>query len=164
MVFARNLNGPLSSLLKQLDAEVGKNKDSDLRSVAFFLTDDADATEAKLKELAEKQKLTENVPLTVVEGVAGPPAWQINEAADLTVMLYTKGKVVSYFAFKAGEFDEKKVKAIVAEIPKILPSKEKAEESKNKAADAEQKKKQQVEELKKKLEERKKQDEKGGSK
>lgn len=162
MLFARNINGPLSSLLKQLDSAVAKNKDAELRSVAFFLTDDADATEAKLKELAAKQKLSENIPLTVVEGVAGPPAWQINEGADLTVMLYTEGKVVSNFAFKAGELDEKKVKAIVAEIPKILPAAEKSQASDKKDGDSEQKKK--VEELKKKLEERKKQDEKGGSK
>jgi hypothetical protein len=162
VLFARNINGPLSSLLKQLDSAVAKNKDAELRSVAFFLTDDADATEAKLKELAAKQKLSENIPLTVVEGVAGPPAWQINEGADLTVMLYTEGKVVSNFAFKAGELDEKKVKAIVAEIPKILPAAEKSQASDKKDGDSEQKKK--VEELKKKLEERKKQDEKGGSK
>ena len=142
----------MSSLLKQLDAAVAKNKDADLRSVAFFLTDDIDATEAKLKELAEKEKISDNIPLTVVEGIAGPEAYKIHQDADLTVLLYTKGKVVSNFAFKSGELDEKKVKAIVAELPKILPSKEEVDEQAKKKKDDEKR----VEELKRKLGELKK--------
>ena len=148
----------MSSLLKQFDSAVAKNKDADLKSVAFFLTEDADATEAKLKELAEKEKISENVPLTLVEGVAGPPAFKIHQDADVTVMLYTKGTVVSNFAFKAGELDEKKVKVIVAELPKILPDKEELE-AKSKRAEELKKK---LEELKNKEKEKEKQ--KGDSK
>ena len=146
----------MSSLLKQLDAAVANNKDADLRSVAFFLTDDTDATEAKLKELAEKEKISDNIPLTLVEGVAGPPAYKIHQEADLSVMLYTKGTVVSNFAFKSGELDEKKVKAIVAELPKILPTKEEADAQAKKKQEDDQAREKRVEELKKKLEELKK--------
>ena len=155
-MFARNVTGPLSSLLKQLDTAVAKNKDADLKSVAFFLTDDTDATEAKLKELAEKEKISENVPLAIVEGVTGPPAFKIHEDAAVTVMLYTKGIVVSNFAFKSGELDEKKVKAIVAELPRILPSEDEAEEQAKKKKEDDQAREKRVEELKKKLEELKK--------
>ena len=144
MLFARDVNGPLSSLLKQFDAAVAKNKDADMRSFAVFLTDDADAMEKKLKDLAEKQKISENVPLAIVEDIAGPPAFKIDKDADVTVLLYTKGKVVSNFAFKAGELKEKDVKAIVAQLPKILPTEEEPKKQ------AEQQK--QIEEIKKKLE------------
>ena len=166
-MFARNVTGPLSSLLKQLDTAVAKNKDADLRSVAFFLTDDTDATETKLKELADKEKISENVPLAIVEGVAGPPAFRIHEEAAVTVMLYTNGTVVSNFAFKSGELDEKKVKAIVAELPKILPTKEEGEAQAKKKQEQDQAREKRVEELKKKIEELKKKEkdkEKGESK
>ena len=152
MLFARNVTGPVSSLLKQFDAAVVKNKEADMRSFAIFLTDDSEATEAKLKELAEKERISENVPLAIVEDVAGPPAYKINKDAEVTVLLYTKGKVVSNFAFKAGELKEKDVKAIVAQLPKILPTKEELEEQ--------VKIKKEVEDLKKKLEAAKKEKEK----
>src|SRR5262245_4660536 len=122
MLFARDITAPLSSLLKQFDAAVTKNKDADMRSFAVFLSEDADEMEQKLKKLAEKEKITENVPLTVVEDIAGPPLFKINKDAEVTVMLYTGGKVVSNFAFKAGELKDKDVKAIIAQLPKILPS------------------------------------------
>ena len=157
-MFARNVTGPLSSLLKQLDAAVAKNKEADLRSVAFFLTDDVDTIEEKIKELAEKEKISENLPLTVVEGSAGPPLYRINQEAELTVMLYRRGKVESNFAFKSGELDEKKVKAIVADLPKILPTKEELEEQAKKKNEEDQARQKRIEELKKKLEEQKKKD------
>jgi len=151
MLFAREVTGPLGSLLKQFDAAVAKNKDADMRSFAVFLTDDADATEAKLKKLAEKEKISENVPLTIVEDIAGPEPYKINKDADVTVILYTKGKVVSNFAFKAGELNEKDVKNIVAALPKILPTEEELKEEAERQKKAAESRKQ-LEEIKKKLE------------
>ncbi len=148
MLFAREVTGPLSSLLKQFDASVAKNKDADLKSFAVFLTEDSEAMETKLKAFSEKEKISENVPLTVVESLSGPEPYKINKDAEVTVMLYNKGKVVSNFAFKAGEMKEKDVKAIVAQIPKILPDEGELKEK----AEREAKLKKDVEELKKKLE------------
>jgi hypothetical protein len=139
-------------LLKQLDAAVAKNKDADMRSFAVFLSDDADDMAEKLKAVAEKQKLSENVPLTVVEETAGPPAYKIDKDADVTVLLYTKGKVVSNFAFKAGELQDKQVKAILAELPKILPSEEELKAQREAAERA----KKIAEEIKRRAEEAKK--------
>ena len=144
MLFARDLTGPLSSLLKQFDTAVDKNKEADMRSFAVFLTDDSDAMEKKIKEFAEKNKISENVPLTIVEDTAGPLAFNVDKDAAVTVLLYTEGKVVSNFAFKAGEMKDKDVKAIVAQLSKILPT----EEDLKKQAE----KKKQIEEIKKKLE------------
>ena len=151
MLFARDVTGPLSSLLKQLDAAVAKNKEADMRSFAVFLTDDTEATEKQLKELAQKEKLSENVPLAIVEGPAGPPEFKVNKDAEVTVLLYTKNKVVKNFAFKPGEMKDKDVKTIVAELAKILPTKEELEQQ--------AKVKKEVEELKKKLEAAKKEKE-----
>jgi hypothetical protein len=151
MLFARDIQGPLSSLLKQFDAAVGKNKESDMRSFAVFLSEDSDEMEGKIKALVEKEKISENVPLTIVEDIAGPPAFKIAKDAEVTVLLYTKGKVVSNFAFKSGEMQDKHVKAILAQLPKILPSEE---ELKQKREAAERAKKV-ADELKKSEEEKK---------
>lgn len=156
MLFARDVTGPLSSLLKQFDAAVAKNKDADMRSFAIFLTDDGEAMEKKLTELAEKQKISENVPLTIVEDIAGPLAFKIDKDADVTVLLYTKGKVVSNFAFKAGELKDKDVKAIVAQLPKILPTEEEVKAE----AERQAKKQKELEEIKKKLEAKAKEEKK----
>jgi hypothetical protein len=150
MLFARNVTGPLSSLLKNFDQAVAKNKAADMRSFAVFLTDDGEAAEGKLKELADTARISENVPLTIVEDLAGPSPYKLHKEAEVTVLLYTKGKVVSNFAFKPGEFEEKHVKAIVAELPKILPS----EEELRKEAE----KRREIEEIRKKLEAAKKKD------
>jgi hypothetical protein len=140
MLFARDMSRPLSSLLKQFDDAVGKNKDADLRSFAVFLSDDAETMEKTLKSVAEKEKITENVPLTIVEEIAGPAAFKIHKDAEVTVLLYTKGKVVSNFAFKAGELQEKHVKAIVGDIPKILPSEEELQRARKLAEEIEKEK------------------------
>ena len=152
MLFARNVTGPLSSLLKQFDAAVAKNKDADMRSFAVFLTDDSEAMEPKLKELASKEKLSDNVPLTIVEDISGPEPYKISKDAEVTVLLYKQGRVVSNLAFKPGEMKDKDVKAIVAQLPKILPSEEELKEQADRAA----RQKKLLEELKKKLEEEKK--------
>ena|SRR3989304_1526878 len=155
MLFARKVTGPLSSLLKQFDQSVSQNKGADLRSFAVFLTDDSEAMEAELKQLAEKAKIGDNLPLTIVEDLAGPSAYKIDKDAEVTILLYTKGKVVSNFAFKAGELQEKDVKTITGKINKILPTKEELEEQ------AKQKK--EIEELRKKLEAAKQEKEKKGA-
>jgi hypothetical protein len=152
MLFARDIKGPLSSLLKQFDTAVAKNKDADMRSFAIFLCDDGEEMEAKLKALAEKEKISENVPLAIVEDIAGPPAYKINKDAEVTVLLYTKGKVISNFAFKTGELQEKDVKTIVAQLPKILPTEEELKQQR----EAAERTKKLIEEIKKKNEEEKK--------
>src|SRR3989442_6783480 len=106
MVIARKTTGPLSSLLKQFDSAVATHKDSELRSFAVFLTDDSDAIESRLKELADKEKISENVPLTIVEDVAGPAGYKVHKDAELTVLLYAKGSIVKNFAFRSGEFKQ----------------------------------------------------------
>lgn len=118
-VFARKIDGTLTSLVKQINEEVGKNTEKKLCSFVVFLTDDADETKAKIEKLAEKEKIN-NVPLTLVEGLAGPPNYKIDKDAEVTVMLWKGQKVVTNHAFKAGELHKKQIEGIIKDIPKIL--------------------------------------------
>ena len=118
-VFARKIDGTLTSLVKQINDEVGKNTDKKLSSFVVFLTDDADETKAQIEKLAEKEKIS-NVPLTLVEPSAGPPNYKIDKDAEVTVLLWKNQKVVANHAFKTGGLHKKEIEAIIKDIPKIL--------------------------------------------
>ena len=118
-VFAREITDNLASLVRKIDEQVGEHKDEQLSSFIVLLTDDPDAAETKLKELAEKHKI-DDVPLTVFDGEAGPPSYKISKDADVTVLLWRGTEVKVNHAFAKGELDEKAVDKIVADVPKIL--------------------------------------------
>jgi len=108
--------------VKELDKAVAAGKDSKLASFVVFLTDNREKLEPQVAELAKKEKI-ENVPLTIVEGVAGPEKYKVAKDADVTVILYAKGKTEANFAFEKGKLDEKAVKDVVAALPKITGAK-----------------------------------------
>ena len=118
-VFARKIDGNLTSLVKQINEEVGKNGEKKLSAFVVFLTDDSDTLQPQIEKLAEKEKIT-NVPLTIGEISAGPPAYKIDKDAEVTVMLWKGMKVSSNFAFKAGGLKKDDVTKIVKDIPKLL--------------------------------------------
>jgi hypothetical protein len=117
MIFAREVTGPLTSLVKKIDAETGKNKDARMGSFVVFCSD-AEGLEAQLKKLADKEKLKDII--LAIDNPAGPPKYKVAKDADVTVVLYLGHKVEANFAFKKGELDDKKVEEVVKALPKIL--------------------------------------------
>ena len=118
-VFAREITDNLTSLVKQIDEKVVANADQKMAAFVVLLTDDPDAAEPRLKELAEKHKI-ENTPLTVYDGVAGPENYKIAEKADVTVMMWVGGEVKVNHVFEKGKLDKKAVASIVRDTEKIL--------------------------------------------
>jgi hypothetical protein len=118
-VFAREITDNLTSLVKQIDEKISANADKKMAGFVVLLTDDPDAAEPRLKELAEKRKI-ENTPLTVFDGVAGPENYKIAEKADVTVMMWVDGEVKVNRVFEKGKLDKKAIAAIVKDTEKIL--------------------------------------------
>lgn len=118
-VFAREITDNLISLIKQIDSAVGKNEDKKLAAFVVLLSDDPDAAEKKLKELAAKHEI-KNVPLTVFEGVAGPPNYKVAKDAEVTVLMWAQQTIKVNHAFAKGGLDEKAVKEVVGDTSKIL--------------------------------------------
>lgn len=116
-VFARETSGPLTSLVKQVDEQIAKNKA--LKGFVVVLTDDSDKTARTLKEIASKGDV-KSVPLTLVADPAGPPDYKIARNADLTVMMWKDGKVKVNHSFAKGKFTDADVKTIVSDIPRLL--------------------------------------------
>ena len=118
-IFARDLTDNLTSLVKQIDDAVAKNDKKEMRAFLVLLTEDADAAEPKLKELAEKQGI-KKVPLTVFEGEAGPESYKIAKDADVTVLMWKGLEVKTNHAFAKGKLDAKSVKTVVEDTKSIL--------------------------------------------
>ena len=75
------------------------------------------------KELAERERISDNVPLVIPEIPTGPPHYKISKDAGVTVMLFKEGKVVRNFAFAPKELTKPDVERIVASLVTILPRK-----------------------------------------
>jgi hypothetical protein len=121
LIFAREVSGPLTRLIKAIDDATGKNSDRRMASFVVFCTDD-EGLDRKLKELADKEKLKHTI-LTTSER-AGPPLYKIARGADVTVILYSRHSVKVNMAFKKGERTEADVEKVITELAKILPEKE----------------------------------------
>ena len=108
---------PVASLVKTIDKQVAKNKN--MRAFVVLLTDDVDAAEPQLKEFAKKHGI-KNVPLTIFDGIAGPPKYKIAKGAEVTVMLWRKKDVKVNHAFAKGKLKAANVKTIGKDTAKIL--------------------------------------------
>jgi pantothenate kinase len=121
MIFARNIDSSLTSLVKKIDAATKTNSSAKMGSFVVFLAneDDAMKMETSLPEYAKKEKIKSLV--FAIDNVAGPQAYNIAKDAEVTVVLYNKRTVKANYAFRKGELNEKAVEAIIKDIPKILP-------------------------------------------
>jgi hypothetical protein len=118
MIFAREINDGLTSLVKKLDEATDKNSDCRMGSFVVFCSDE-EGLEKKLKDLAKKEKL-KNIVLTI-DNPAGPDAYKVAKDAEVTVVLYSKSKVKANYAFKKGEMKAEDIDKIVSSVSKILP-------------------------------------------
>ena len=106
-------------MVKKLEAATSKHSDCRLGSFVVILTDDDDKVSAKLKEMADKEKIKKVI--LCVDNPQGPPKYKIAKDAEVTVLFYTKRKVVKNFAFEANKMTEADITKIVADLKAILP-------------------------------------------
>lgn len=120
MVFARTPDKSLAALATGLDSIVAKNSSKNLRSFVNLLGSDRDELESTAKKFGESNKLTA-VPVVVpVEFENGPGNYGISADADVTVLIANKSKVVANHALAAGELNEAAIKAIMADVQKLV--------------------------------------------
>jgi hypothetical protein len=115
-VFTRNTSEPLASLVKKIDAKIGENEK--LKSFVVIIPKKGEKPAEQLRKLADDAGI-KHVPLTIGESPDGPPDYEVARDADITVLMWTGHKVKVNLAFK-GELTDKDIRAILADIPKIL--------------------------------------------
>lgn len=122
-IHAREITEELTSLVSELDKLVSPaapaGRAGCTHAFVVFLTDDPDALESKLTDVAAKAKI-KNTPLTIYDGIAGHPDYKVSKDAEVTVMMWTKRKVDVNFAFGKGELDKDAIKKIVEAAKKHL--------------------------------------------
>jgi hypothetical protein len=110
----------LAGLVKELDNAVADNSASKLAAVVNLIGGDA----ADLKKSAEKlgADLSPKHVAIVVPNDAqnGPKSFAISPDAEVTVMLYKGKKVVANHALKPGGLKPDGVKAILADVSKLV--------------------------------------------
>ncbi len=119
MIFAREINAPLTSLVKKIDAATASNSSCKMGSFVVFLGDEDDLKK-QIKDLAEKEKI-KNTILTLMSTPSGPPSYKVAKDAQFTVVLYNDRKVEANYAFAKGQLSDKDVEKIVGDLTKILP-------------------------------------------
>jgi GNAT superfamily N-acetyltransferase len=122
VVFARTLSDPLARLLSRLEA-LGTSpaaRGTGYKVWCTVLVDTADLD--ALARWAQTQGL-KTVPLGAYEDTDGPPAYKLHKDADVTVLLFTKQKVVANFAFRAGELTDQQIDAVLQAAPLLFPKK-----------------------------------------
>ena len=67
-----------------------------------------------------KEKQIKNVPLTIFDGEAGPPDYNISKDAGLNVMMWVKSNVKVNYAFAKPALDKATEKKVVGDTAKIL--------------------------------------------
>src|SRR5262245_10002566 len=120
MIFAREVSGPLTSLVKKIDEATVANKGCSMGSFVVFCSDE-EGLDKKIKDVAEKEKIKNLI--FAIDNPSGPQSYKVAKDADVTVVLYTKQQVKSNYSFKKGELKDKDIDAIVADLKKILPEK-----------------------------------------
>jgi hypothetical protein len=117
VVFAKSLTPPLAKLMAKLEAARPAKDDKGYKVWLTFTTATADLD--GLAKWAQGNGL-KGVPVGAYEDVDGPPAYKLAADADVTVMLFVKEKVVTNFAFRKGELNDKAIENVVSGVPKLF--------------------------------------------
>lgn len=118
-VFVREMTDNVIELVQRLDEQARQHKAEQLEVFVVLLSLDPESDRDLLIDVARKHAV-KHVPLTIFDGLTGPPQMKIAQQADVTVMLWNETKVQANHAFTTGTLDDTAVKAILRDIPKLL--------------------------------------------
>jgi len=118
-IFTRTLDDNVTKLIKELDAVVGKNRDSRMAAFVVLLTDDPNSGQGILKKAADTHGI-KHTPLTVFEDSDGPGKYRIARNADITVLMWVENDVKVNHAYSAGGLNKDAIARIVGDTRKIL--------------------------------------------
>ena len=92
-----------------------------MAAFVIVLTDKPDDIDKALKKMAKDHKIT-NTPLTVFEGVKGPPNYKLSSDADVTVIMWEGRDVKVNHAFAANALNKEAIAKVVADAAKFAGS------------------------------------------
>jgi len=120
VVFARSTSDAIAKLLTRLEAAGAARKDSGYKVWMTLLAEKADLD--LLAAWAQKKGL-KTVPVGAFEDADGPPSYKLHKDADVTVLLFSKQKVIANFAFRTGELTDKRIDEVIKAVPHLFEKK-----------------------------------------
>jgi hypothetical protein len=117
MVFAREASPAVLAFIQKLAAATAANAEHSLGTCVIFCSKEEGLAE-RLGAWARQANV--NRTILAVGDVGGPPSYHLSPEAGVTVLLYTHRMVKANHAFRAGEFQEKDIAPVLADLPKIL--------------------------------------------
>ena len=111
-VFARTPDKSLTSLMTELDAIVSKNEDKKMASFVNLLGKDVETLKEKAGWLVKESKAKNVAVVVPMDHEDGPADFSLNAKADVTVLVYNKGKVIANYALPTGGLDKDVIEKI----------------------------------------------------
>ena len=118
-IFAKEMSDEVVQLSKEMDKVVAKHRDEKMAGFVVLMSDNPAKAAPALVEVAEKNKISQ-LPLTTFDGIKGPPAYKINEKADVTVMMWVEGKVKVSQGLSKSDLTKDMIAKLVSETKTIL--------------------------------------------
>jgi hypothetical protein len=129
MVYTREITAPVVRLVKMLDeataADKAERRAKHLGSYVVLICNDL-TREKELSALAEKEKIRHTLLSLVVLGEEGRKRFddRFGTEAETTVILATgQRQVKASSAYRKCELTDKEIDRILADVPKVLPTK-----------------------------------------
>jgi len=118
-IFAKEMSDEVVQLSKEIDNVVAKHRDEKMAGFVVLMSDNPEKAAPVLTEVAAKHKISQ-LPLTTFDGIKGPPAYKINEKADVTVMMWVEGKVKVSQGLSKSDLTKETIAKLVSETKTIL--------------------------------------------
>lgn len=120
-IFAHSADPSVTKLVKQLDSYVAANEAKKAASFVNLLGDDVDQLKKQADMLVEKSQANQiAVVIPIDHKAAGPENLKLNPEADITVLIFNKGKIAANHAFGKGELNDAAITKIMADAEKVL--------------------------------------------
>lgn len=87
VIFAREVNDSVTSLVQQIDRKVGENADKKLSAFMVVVGENTDEVKPTLQRVQIAQHI-ENTPLTIFNGKEGPAGYDLSPQAQIQVMMW----------------------------------------------------------------------------
>ncbi|HEU4754436.1 MAG TPA: hypothetical protein VFU47_15110 [Armatimonadota bacterium] len=123
LVFARKTDEPTARLLRGVRDAVRDNAGQKLFGWFVFLGQPGTANETALERAAyqfARQNGATSLPISALGDPAGPPGYEIDPDAELTLVFFRSKKVLANRSYRAKEWNARAADALVRELPKLL--------------------------------------------
>ncbi|GAA4428516.1 hypothetical protein [Bremerella cremea] len=118
VIFTREVNDSVTSLVQQIDQKVGENADKKLAAFMVVIGDQSEAVKEDLHRVQTSQHI-KNTPLTIFDGAEGPAGYGLAPSTQVQVMMWNNDGLKVNEAVSP-QLSPEKISELVAQTKTIL--------------------------------------------